>query len=106
MRRQDFSYTLPAELIAQRPPAERSSGRMLVLDGSTGAVADRTVRDLPGCLSDGDLLVFNDTRVLPARLLGNKPTGGRVEVLLERALAGTRHWCSCAPASRSARVLK
>ena len=63
---------------------------MLVLDGSTGAVADRTVRDLPGCLSDGDLLVFNDTRVLPARLLGNKPSGGRVEVLLERALAGTQ----------------
>ena len=90
MRRQDFSYTLPAELIAQRPPAERSSGRMLVLDGSTGAVADRTVRDLPDCLSDGDLLVFNDTRVLPARLLGNKPSGGRVEVLLERALADTQ----------------
>ncbi|HEX4389875.1 MAG TPA: tRNA preQ1(34) S-adenosylmethionine ribosyltransferase-isomerase QueA [Steroidobacteraceae bacterium] len=90
MRRQDFAYTLPPELIAQSPPPERSSGRMLVLEASSGAVADRRVRDLPGYLSDGDLLVFNDTRVLPARLLGHKPSGGRVEILLERALAGTQ----------------
>jgi S-adenosylmethionine:tRNA ribosyltransferase-isomerase len=89
VRRQDFAYDLPAELIAQSPPAERSAGRMLVLDERGGAPADRSVRDLPGYLRDGDLLVFNDTRVVPARLLGSKPSGGRVEVLLERALAGT-----------------
>ena len=88
MRRQDFSYDLPSELIAQAPPAERSTGRLLVLDGATGAMADRTVCDLPACLAPGDLLVFNDTRVIAARLLGKKPSGGRVEILLERALNG------------------
>lgn len=88
MRRQDFSYDLPSELIAQTPPPERSAGRMLVLDGTTGAMADRMVRDLPACLESGDLLVLNDTHVIAARLLGQKPSGGRVEILLERALAG------------------
>jgi len=88
VRRQDFSYDLPTELIAQSPPAERSGGRMLVLDGATGALADRTVRDLPAFLERGDLLVLNDTRVIAARLLGHKPSGGRVEILLERPLAG------------------
>jgi len=86
VRRQDFAYDLPAELIAQSPPPERSGGRLLVLDPDAGAVADRAVRDLPDYLKDGDLLVFNDTRVVPARLVGSKPSGGRVEVLLERAL--------------------
>jgi len=89
VRRQDFAYPLPAELIAQSPPGERSAARMLVLGASGGAVADRAVRDLPDYLREGDLLVFNDTRVVPARLLGSKPSGGRVEVLLERALEGT-----------------
>ncbi len=88
MRRQDFSYELPAELIAQEPPPERAAGRMLVLDTASGALADRTVRDLPGYLAPGDLLVLNDTRVVAARVFGHKPSGGRVEVLLERALAG------------------
>jgi len=88
VRRQDFSYDLPSELIAQTPPAERSAGRLLVLDGATGAMADRMVRDLPDCLESGDLLVLNDTRVVAARLLGHKPSGGRVEILLERALTG------------------
>ncbi|HEY0766946.1 MAG TPA: tRNA preQ1(34) S-adenosylmethionine ribosyltransferase-isomerase QueA [Steroidobacteraceae bacterium] len=88
MRRQDFSYDLPIELIAQVPLAERSASRMLVLDGPSGALADRTVRDLPGFLQRGDLLVLNDTRVLAARLAGVKPSGGRVEILLERGLAG------------------
>ena len=88
MRRQDFAYDLPPELIAQLPPAERSAGRMLVLDGSSGALADRKVRDLPAYLRAGDLLVLNDTRVIAARMLGTKPSGGRVEILLERALAG------------------
>ncbi|HWX68273.1 MAG TPA: tRNA preQ1(34) S-adenosylmethionine ribosyltransferase-isomerase QueA [Steroidobacteraceae bacterium] len=90
MRRQDFAYHLPADLIAQEPPAERSAGRMLVLDRTSGAVLDRTIRDLPGELRAGDLLVVNDTRVVAARLIGHKPSGGRVEILLERALAGTQ----------------
>jgi S-adenosylmethionine:tRNA ribosyltransferase-isomerase len=84
--RTDFSYELPAELIAQAPLAERSAGRMLVLDRSTGAIADRSVRDLPGFLEPGDLLVLNDTRVVAARVFGSKPSGGRVEILLERAV--------------------
>ena len=87
MRRQDFSYDLPAELIAQLPPAERSAGRMLVLDGPTGTRVDSHVRDLPQHLRPGDLLVLNDTRVVAARLIGHKPSGGRVEILLERAVA-------------------
>jgi S-adenosylmethionine:tRNA ribosyltransferase-isomerase len=88
VRRQDFAYDLPEELIAQAPLAERSASRMLVLDGPTAALADRAVRDLPGYLQRGDLLVLNDTRVIAARLVGVKLTGGRVEILLERGLAG------------------
>ncbi len=87
MRRQDFAYQLPPELIAQEPLHERSASRMLVLP-EDGAAEDRQVRDLPAFLRPGDLLVLNDTRVVPARLLGVKPSGGRVEVLLERALEG------------------
>lgn len=88
MRRQDFSYDLPAELIAQNPPPERAAGRMLVLDTTSGALEDRTVRDLPDYLAPGELLVLNDTRVVAARVFGHKPSGGRVEILLERPLAG------------------
>ena len=90
MRRADFAYELPEELIAQTPLAERSASRLLTLDGSTGALADRSIRDFPGLLREGDLLVFNDTRVVAARLVGFKPSGGRVEIFLERA-AGERH---------------
>jgi S-adenosylmethionine:tRNA ribosyltransferase-isomerase len=86
VRRQDFAYELPPELIAQVPLAERSASRMLVLDPATHAATDRSVRDLPSYLEAGDLLVFNDTRVVAARLFGTKPSGGRVEILLERAL--------------------
>jgi len=88
VRRQDFAYHLPAELIAQQPLPERAASRMLVLDRMTGAVTDRTVRALPQYLRAGDLLIVNDTRVVPARLIGAKRTGGRVEILLERALEG------------------
>jgi S-adenosylmethionine:tRNA ribosyltransferase-isomerase len=88
VRREDFSYHLPAELIAQAPLPQRSASRMLVLEGSGGTLADRSVRDLPDYLRSGDLLVLNDTRVIAARLVGTKPSGGRVEILLERALAG------------------
>jgi S-adenosylmethionine:tRNA ribosyltransferase-isomerase len=87
VRRQDFAYSLPPELIAQAPLPERSASRMLVL-GPDGAVSDRSVRDLPAYLEPGDLLVFNDTRVVAARLFGSKPSGGAVEILLERALDG------------------
>jgi S-adenosylmethionine:tRNA ribosyltransferase-isomerase len=82
--RTDFAYDLPPELIAQAPLPERSAGRMLVLDRETAAIADRRVRDLPGFLAPGDLLVLNDTRVVAARVFGTKPSGGRVELLLER----------------------
>lgn len=86
MQRRDFSFDLPPELIAQQPPAERSASRLLCLEGDSGALADRAFRDLPGLLNPGDLLVFNDTRVIPARLFGHKASGGRVEVLVERVL--------------------
>jgi S-adenosylmethionine:tRNA ribosyltransferase-isomerase len=82
----DFDFELPPELIAQHPSAERSASRLLdasLLAGG-GAAADRIFRELPGQLSPGDLLVFNDTRVIKARLLGHKASGGRVEVLVER----------------------
>jgi S-adenosylmethionine:tRNA ribosyltransferase-isomerase len=88
VRRQDFAYSLPPELIAQAPLPERSASRMLVLGPAGAAVADRGVQDLPAYLEAGDLMVFNDTRVVAARLFGTKPSGGAVEILLERALAG------------------
>jgi len=88
VRRVDFNYELPQELIAQQPLAERSASRLLTLDGVTGAVADRRILDLPELVNPGDLLVFNDTRVIPARLFALKDTGGKVELLLERPLDG------------------
>lgn len=90
MRKSDFHYTLPPELIAQTAIEPRSASRLLVLDRRTGATADRQFADLPPLLDPGDLLVFNDTRVLRARLHGRKPGGGRMEVLLERIVAPTR----------------
>ncbi|MEE4302409.1 MAG: tRNA preQ1(34) S-adenosylmethionine ribosyltransferase-isomerase QueA [Pseudomonadales bacterium] len=84
MRRQDFHFELPEELIAQAPLPERSSSRLLVLDGTDGAIEHHRFAALPTLLEAGDLLVFNDTRVIPARLHGRKDSGGRVEVLVER----------------------
>jgi S-adenosylmethionine:tRNA ribosyltransferase-isomerase len=81
----DFAYELPADLIAQAPLPERSASRMLVLDPQSG-LRDRSIRDFPALLKPGDLLVFNDTRVIAARVMGTKPTGGRVEIFLERIL--------------------
>jgi S-adenosylmethionine:tRNA ribosyltransferase-isomerase len=86
MLRTDFHFELPKELIAQRPTEVRSGSRLLTLDGLTGAFADRQFRDFPALLDPRDLLVFNDTRVIPARAFGVKDSGGRVELLLERAL--------------------
>jgi S-adenosylmethionine:tRNA ribosyltransferase-isomerase len=86
MRLDDFDYDLPPELIAQAPAAERSASRLLHLDGTRGELRDLGFADLPGWLRPGDLLVFNDTRVIKARLAGRKASGGRVEVLIERVL--------------------
>jgi len=84
MRRADFHFELPTELIAQQPPARRTASRLLSLEGDSGALADLRFDQLPELLAPGDLLVFNDTRVIPARLFGRKESGGRVEVLIER----------------------
>lgn len=84
MKRSDFAYPLPGELIAQYPPERRGDSRLLRLED--GRLEDLHFDALPGLLSPGDLLVFNDTRVIPARLHGRKATGGRVEVLIERLL--------------------
>jgi S-adenosylmethionine:tRNA ribosyltransferase-isomerase len=84
LKKSDFHYDLPPELIAQAPLPERSASRLLVLDAASRAWQDRRFRELPDLLRAGDLLVFNDTRVLPARLFGRKETGGAVEILLER----------------------
>jgi S-adenosylmethionine:tRNA ribosyltransferase-isomerase len=90
MRRSEFHFELPPELIAQAPLAARSASRLLVLDGATGEVRDKLFCDLPEQLREGDLLVFNDTRVLPARVPARKSSGGRVELLLERLLGPRR----------------
>lgn len=86
----DFDYELPPERIAKHPLPDRGASRLLVMDRATGALQDRAVRDLPDLLAPGDLLVLNDTRVIPARLFGRKPTGGEVEVLMERPLSRQR----------------
>jgi S-adenosylmethionine:tRNA ribosyltransferase-isomerase len=84
LKKSDFDFELPPELIAQAPLPERSASRLLLLDVATQARQDRMFRELPQFLRPGDLLVFNDTRVLPARLYGRKATGGAVEILIER----------------------
>ena len=84
MRRSDFNFELPEELIAQRPLPRRGASRLLYLDGPGGGFEDRFFADLPALLGPDDLLVVNDTRVIPARLYGRKDSGGRVEALLER----------------------
>ena len=88
MKKSDFHYDLPEALIAQAPLPERSASRLLLVPPGDAAFADLQVRDLPSLLQPGDLLVFNDTRVIPARLFGQKATGGRVEILIERLLPG------------------
>src|SRR4051812_30713684 len=82
----DFDFALPPELIAQHPAAERSGSRLL--DGTGELPVDRGFRDFPSLLRAGDLLVFNDTQVIKARLFGEKPTGGKLELLVERVLTG------------------
>lgn len=82
----DFHFDLPESLIARHPLAERRGSRLLVLDGPSGELSHRHFADLLGYLRPGDLMVFNDTRVIPARLFGQKASGGKLEVLVERVL--------------------
>lgn len=82
MRLEEFAYDLPEELIAQEPAAVRDGSRMMVVHRKTGEIEIRTFRDLPGYFGEGDVLVVNDSRVLPARLIGRKETGGLIEILL------------------------
>ncbi|SEF69030.1 tRNA preQ1(34) S-adenosylmethionine ribosyltransferase-isomerase QueA [Billgrantia desiderata] len=90
MQRADFHYELPEELIARYPSERRSDCRLLCVDGESGELAHRRFTDLLELLEPGDLLVFNDTRVIPARLHGHKASGGKVEMLLERPLDAHR----------------
>ena len=86
MRRQDFYYDLPDTLIARAPTAERRGSRLLCLSGETGELAHRQFPDLLDLVNEGDLMVFNNTRVIPARVFGQKESGGQVEILIERVL--------------------
>jgi S-adenosylmethionine:tRNA ribosyltransferase-isomerase len=90
MQTSDFHFDLPEELIAQHPPEQRGDSRLLHVNGSTGSLNDRHFGDLPDLLEPGDLLVFNNTRVMKARLFGIKETGGKVEILVERLLDADR----------------
>ena len=97
MKTHDFYYDLPEELIAQTPLEKRDNSRLMVLDRKTGGVTHKHFYDILDYLQPGDCLVMNDSRVLPARLLGHRPTGGAVEVLLLRDL-GNKCWeCLCKP---------
>jgi len=86
MRRQDFFYDLPDNLIARAPTAERRGSRLLCLDGTNGELTHRQFPELLNLVNEGDLMVFNDTRVIPARVFGQKESGGQVEILVERVL--------------------
>ena len=101
MRVDLFNFDLPQDLIAQRPVSPRDAARLL--DVAPDDLHDRGVRDLPSLLQKGDLLVFNDTRVIPARLLGTRPGGGKVEALLIRDLGGGR-WLSFARPTKRLKV--
>ncbi len=90
MRVADFSFNLPEHLIARYPKANRSASRLMALDGNSGEIQDLNFVDIVDKLSAGDLLVFNNTRVIPARMFGQKSSGGKVEVLVERILDQTR----------------
>src|SRR4051794_12857689 len=87
MRLEDFDYALPPELIAQIPARARTGSRLLHLDGATGALRDLAFPDVVGLIAPNDLVVLNDTRVIKARLMARKATGGRIEVLGERVLS-------------------
>ena len=100
MKTHDFWYDLPEELIAQTPLENRDTSRLLVLDRELGSVKHQHFYDVIDYLQPGDCLVMNDSRVLPARLLGHRPTGGAVEVLLLRDLGNKRWECLCKPGKK------
>jgi len=97
MKTHDFWYDLPEELIAQTPLEKRDTSRLMVLDRCTGTLTHKHFYDIIDYLQPGDCLVLNDSRVLPARLLGHRPTGGAVEVLLLRDLGDKKRECLCKP---------
>ena len=97
MKTHDFYYDLPEELIAQTPLEKRDTSRLLKLDRVTGAVEHHHFYDIIDYLQPGDCLVMNDSRVLPARLMGHRPTGGAIEVLLLRDLGDKKWECLCKP---------
>ena len=101
MKKSDFNFYLPPELIAQTPLEKRDASRLLCLDKATGALEHRMFRDLPQLLRPGDCLVMNDSRVLPARLFGTRPTGGNVEVVLLRDLGGGEWECLTRPGRKT-----
>ena len=101
MKTHDFWYELPEELIAQTPLEKRDTSRLLAMDRQTGALAHRHFYDIIDYLNPGDCLVMNDSRVLPARLLGHRPTGGAVEVLLLRDLGGGKWECLTKPGKKT-----
>lgn len=86
MKKSDFDYFLPNELIAQYPLAERDASRLLCLNKNTGAIDDRRFTDIIDLITSNDIVIFNDTKVIPARLFGHKSTGGKVEILIERII--------------------
>ena len=86
MKKSDFTYELPESLIAQKPLAERDASRLLCMDKNSGHLTDRQFTDFIDLINDNDLLVFNDTKVIPARLYGKKQSGGKIEILIERLL--------------------
>jgi S-adenosylmethionine:tRNA ribosyltransferase-isomerase len=86
MKKSDFTYQLPDALIAQKPLAERDASRLLCMDKNSGQITDRQFTDFIDLINDNDLLVFNDTKVIPARLYGKKQSGGKIEILIERLL--------------------
>lgn len=99
----EYDYALPEELIAQAPAAARDGSRLLLLDRSTGGFAHRVFRDLPDFLRKGDLLILNNTRVIPSRIVGKRTTGGRVKVLLVRR-DEDRRWTALLDSSRRLKV--
>ena len=101
MKKSDFSFDLPEELLAQTPMEQRDASRLLCLDKQTGAVEHRHFYDLPDLLREGDCLVLNNSRVLPARLIGIRPTGGAVELVLLRDLGGNRWECLSRPGRKT-----
>ena len=101
MKKSDFSFYLPEELIAQTPIEKRDASRLLCLDKKTGALEHRHFYELPELLKEGDCLVLNNSRVLPARLIGMRPTGGAVELVLLRDLGDNRWECLSRPGRKT-----